>query len=81
MIYSKFLCVIEVKLRVYREYKIVIDLGKIFLKYVYDDFEEILKLSVYSKMIWFCSVVKILRNNLNCLNMILERDMDRVLIE
>lgn len=81
MIHSKSLRVIEAKLRVYREYKTVIDSGKIFLQHVYDDFEEISKLSAHSKMTWLCSVVKTLRNNLNCLNTILERDMDRVLTE
>lgn len=81
MIHSKSLRVIEAKLRVYREYKTVIDSGKILLHHVYDDFEEISKLSAHSKMTWLCSVVKTLRNNLDCLNTILEKDMDRVLTE
>lgn len=81
MIHSKSLRVIEAKLRVYREYKTVIDSGKIFLQHVYDDFEEISKLSAHSKMTWLCSVIKTLRNNLDCLNTILENDMDRVLTE
>lgn len=81
MIHSKSLRVIEAKLRVYREYKTVIDSGKILLHHVYEDFEEISKLSAHSKMTWLCSVVKTLRNNLDCLNTILEKDMDRVLTE
>lgn len=81
MIHSKSLRVIEAKLRVYREYKTVIDSGKILLHHIYDDFEEISKLSAHSKMTWLCSVVKTLRNNLDCLNTILEKDMDRVLTE
>lgn len=81
LIHSKSLRVIEAKLRVYREYKSVIDSGKIFLHHVYDDFEEISKLSAHSKMTWLCSVVQTLRNNLDCLNAILEKDMDRVLTE
>lgn len=81
MIHSKSLRVIEAKLRVYREYKTVIDSGKILLHHVYDDFEEISKLSAHSKMTWLCSVVKTLRNTLDCLNTILEKDMDRVLTE
>lgn len=81
MIHSKSLRVIEAKLRVYREYKTVIDSGKILLHHVYEDFEEISKLSALSKMTWLCSVVKTLRNNLDCLNTILEKDMDRVLTE
>ncbi|XP_034317808.2 uncharacterized protein [Magallana gigas] len=81
LIHSKSLRVIEAKLRVYREYKSVIDSGKIFLHHVYDDFEEISKLSAHSKMTWLCTVVQTLRNNLDCLNAILEKDMDRVLTE
>lgn len=34
-----------------------------------------------NKMTWLCSVVKTLRNNLDCLNTILERDMERILTE
>lgn len=81
MIHSKSLRVIEAKLRVYREYKTVIDSGKILLHHVYDDFEEISKLSAHSKMTWLCSVVKTLRNNLDYLNTIIKKDMDRVLTE
>lgn len=81
MIHSKSLRVIEAKLKVYKEYKTVIDSGKIFLQHVYDDNEEISKLSAHSKMTWLCSVVQHLRNNLDCLNTILEEDMDRVLTE
>nr|XP_034317809.1 uncharacterized protein LOC105338984 [Crassostrea gigas] len=81
LIHSKSLRVIEAKLKVYKEYKTVIDSGKIFLQHVYDDYEEISKLSAHSKMTWLCSVVQNLRNNLDCLNTILEEDMDRVLTE
>lgn len=81
LIHSKSLRVIEAKLKVYREYKTVIDSGKIFLQHVYDDFEEISKLSAHNKMTWLCSVVKTLRNNLDCLNTILEKDTDIVFTE
>lgn len=81
LIHSKSLRVIEAKLEVYREYKTVIDSGKIFLQHVYDDYEEISKLSAHSKMTWLCSVVQTLRNHLDCLNTILEGDMGRVLTE
>lgn len=81
MIHSKSLRVIEAKLRVYREYKTLIDSGKIFLQHVYDDFEEISKLSAHRKITWLCSVLQTLRNNLDCLNTILERDMERILTE
>lgn len=81
MIHSKSLRVIEAKLKVYKEYKTVIDSGKIFLQHVYDDYEEISKLSAHSKMTWLCSVVQNLRKSLDCLNTILEEDMDRVLTE
>lgn len=81
MIHSKSVRVIEAKLKVYREYKTVIDSGKIYLQHVYDDFEEISKLSEHNKMTWLGSVVKILRNNLDCLNSILVKDTDRILTE
>lgn len=48
---------------------------------MYDDFEKVVKLSVYNKLIWLCGVVKFLRNNLNYLNMILKNDMDSVFVE
>lgn len=81
LIHSKSVRVIEAKLNVYKEYKTVIDSGKIYLQHVYDDFEEISKLSEHNKMTWLGSVVKILRNNLDRLNSILVKDMDRILTE
>lgn len=48
---------------------------------MYDDVEEILKLSVYNKLIWLFDVVKIFRKNLKYLNMILKSDMDDIFIE
>lgn len=48
---------------------------------MYDDVEEILKLSVYNKLIWLFDVVKIFRKNLKYLNMILKSDMDVIFIE
>lgn len=73
--------VIEAKLKVYREYKSVIDANNIFLQHVYDDFEKVVKLSVHNKLTWLCGVVKPLRNNLNYLNMILKNDTDSVFAE
>lgn len=41
---SKFILVVEVKLIVYKKYKNVIKKRKIFLQYVDDEFDEIVKL-------------------------------------
>lgn len=81
LIHSKSVRVIEAKLKVYREYKSVIDAKNIFLQHVYDDFEKVVKLSVHNKLTWLCGVVKPLRNNLNYLNMILKNDTDSVFAE
>lgn len=41
---SKFILIVEVKLIVYKKYKNVIKKRKIFLQYVDDEFDEIVKL-------------------------------------
>lgn len=73
--------VIEAKLKIYREYKTAIDSSNIFLQHEYDDVEEISKLSAHNKLTWLCDAVKIFRNNLTYLNMLLEKTTDSVLNE
>lgn len=46
-IYSKFLNVIEVKEIVYNEYKYCFYLENFYVQYVFEDYDEIFKLSGY----------------------------------
>lgn len=56
--------VIETKLRVYREFKNFIDSGNIFLQHIYEDFEEVAKISACKKISQFCGVVEDLIDNI-----------------
>lgn len=47
LIMSKFLLIVKVKLIVYKKYKYVINEKKIFLKYEYEEFDDVVKLIVY----------------------------------
>lgn len=51
LIKSDFIGVIDVKLEVYRNYRFFIDLGMIVLYYIYDEYDEIVKLSVYCRIL------------------------------
>lgn len=70
--------VIEAKLKVYREYKTVIDSSNIFLQHVYDDFDEIAKLSVHNKLTWLCNVVQTISKSVDLehLKRILKKAVD-----
>lgn len=81
LVHSKSMRVIEAKLKVYREYKTVIDSSNLFLQHVYDDVEEISKLSVHNKLTWLSDAVKTFRKNLKYLNTILKSDMDDIFTE
>lgn len=57
LIKSDFIGVIDVKLEVYRNYRFFIDLGMIVLYYVYDEYDEIVKLSVYCRILYFSDLI------------------------
>lgn len=63
LVVSEFVGIIDVKLRVYRKYKDDIDFGGIFLLYVYENYDEIVKLIVFKKVFLFYNYVWDLINN------------------
>lgn len=68
LIYSKSLRVIEAKLRVYREYQNIIDPGNIYLHHVYEDMEELAKLSAHKKISNLHRCVRELKNTFDIEN-------------
>lgn len=57
LVFSEFLGMIDVKMSVYRKYKDYIDVNDIFLLYVYENYDEIVKLIVFKKLFLYSSVV------------------------
>lgn len=58
LVFSDFVGVIDVKLRVYRKYKDDIDVNGIFLLYGYENYDEVVKLVVFKKVFGFCNFVR-----------------------
>lgn len=57
LVFSEFLGMIDVKMRLYRKYKDYIDVNDIFLLYVYENYDEIVKLIVFKKLFLYSRVV------------------------
>lgn len=83
LIYSKSLRVIEAKLRVYREYQNIIDPGNIYLHHVYEDLEELAKLSAHKKISNLHRCVRDLKNTFDIENVpyLIQYVADTVLTE
>lgn len=60
LVQSKYMRVIEAKLKVYNEYKVQIESGNILLQHVFDDYDEIAKLCAYKKLSWILGIVECL---------------------
>lgn len=58
LVQSKYLRVIEAKLKVYNEYKDEIESENLLLQHVFDDYDEIAKLCAYKKLSWIFGIVE-----------------------
>lgn len=58
LVQSKYMRVIEAKLKVYNEYKVEIESGNILLHHVFDDYDEIAKLCANKKLSWILGIVE-----------------------
>lgn len=65
LVQSKYLRVIEAKLKVYNEYKDEIESENILLQHVFDDYDEIAKLCAYKKLSWIFGIVECSRKLFN----------------
>lgn len=75
--------VIEAKLKVYRELRTDINAGNIFMLHVFEDYDEISKLSAYKKLSWICSCVKLICSilSLHNLQQMLDKAGEQVLTQ
>lgn len=73
---------IDVKLYVYNEFRNIIEKSEIYLYYEFEDYEEIVKMSVCNKIVGFGFMVKIFSKSIFIENfdLIINEVVDRVLI-
>lgn len=83
LVQSKLLRVIEAKLAIYKEYASEIDSENLLLQHVFEDCDEISKLSAHKKLSWISGVVECLSKliPLKHLSTILDKAADCVLTE
>lgn len=81
MIKSESIGVVDAKLKVYEKCKDVINTGNIFFQHIYEDFDEIAKLSAYSMIITYRKFTEEMENTFshNHLKTVINTSMDSVL--